>query len=93
MEFWGAAFGLFRKLVCRVPWEEVPKREGVQEGRTLLKRKILKAQQQTAPKSQTGRLAKQEVLSGTQEKNALQKKRPMPYKRKGKEYGRTIRML
>jgi len=35
-----AVFGLFRSLVDRVPWEEVLKGKGVQEGWTLFKEEI-----------------------------------------------------
>lgn len=32
VDFWRAEFGLFRRLVVRVPWEAVWKGKGVQEG-------------------------------------------------------------
>ena len=32
LDFWMADFGLFRRLVDRVPWEAVLKGKGVQEG-------------------------------------------------------------
>ncbi|KAK4823184.1 hypothetical protein QYF61_027088 [Mycteria americana] len=41
-----AAFGLFRRLVDRVPWEAVLKSKGVQEGWTFFKKEILKVQEQ-----------------------------------------------
>ncbi|GAB0178841.1 hypothetical protein GRJ2_000349400 [Grus japonensis] len=50
LDFWSADFGLFRSLVHRVPWEAVLKDKGVQQGRTLFKKEILKVQEQTIPK-------------------------------------------
>jgi len=47
-----ADFGLFRGLVDRVPWEEVLKGKGVQEGWTSFKKEILKAQEQAIPMCQ-----------------------------------------
>ena len=44
-----AAFGLFRRLVERVPWEAVLKGKGVQEGWTFSKKEILQAQEQAIP--------------------------------------------
>jgi len=38
-DFWRAEFGLFRKLVERIPWERALKGKGVQEGWTFLRRK------------------------------------------------------
>ncbi|XP_054058617.1 UPF0462 protein C4orf33 homolog isoform X2 [Rissa tridactyla] len=49
-DFRRVAFGLFRTLVERVPWETVPKGKGVQERWTLFKKEILKAQEQAVPK-------------------------------------------
>ncbi|KAK4824255.1 hypothetical protein QYF61_012521 [Mycteria americana] len=47
-----ADFGLFRRLVDRVPWEAVLKGKGVQEGWTFFKKEILKAQEQAVPMCQ-----------------------------------------
>ncbi|KAF1669612.1 hypothetical protein FQV07_0001445, partial [Pygoscelis papua] len=47
--FWRAYFGLFRTLVERVPWETVLKGKGVQEGCTIFKKEVLKAQEQAVP--------------------------------------------
>ena len=47
-----ADFGLFRGLVDRVPWEEVLKGKGVQEGWTSFKKEIIKAQEQAIPMCQ-----------------------------------------
>ncbi|KFQ27211.1 hypothetical protein N332_12830, partial [Mesitornis unicolor] len=59
LDFWRGDFGLFRYLVGRVPWEAVLKGKGVQEGWTLFKKELLKAQEQAVPvcwkKSQQGR--------------------------------------
>ena len=44
-----ADFGLFRRLVDRVPWEAVLKGKGVQEGWTFFKKEILKVQEQAVP--------------------------------------------
>ncbi|PKU27535.1 hypothetical protein llap_22160 [Limosa lapponica baueri] len=49
LDFWRADFGLFRSLVERVPWEIDLKGKGIQEGWTLFKKKILKAQEQAVP--------------------------------------------
>jgi len=49
MDFWRAAFGLFRMLVKRVPWERVLKGKGVQAGWTFFKKEVLKAQEQAVP--------------------------------------------
>ena len=45
LDFRRADFELFRTLVDRVPWEAVLKGRGVQEGWTLFKKEILKAQE------------------------------------------------
>lgn len=49
LDFWRAAFVLLRTLVDRVPWETVLKDKGVQEGWTIFKKEILKAQEQAIP--------------------------------------------
>ena len=49
MDFWRADFGPFRSLVDRVPWEAVLKGRGVQEGWTLFREEVLKAQEQAVP--------------------------------------------
>jgi len=49
MDFRRADFGLFRTLIERVPWERVLKGKGVQEGWTLFKEEVLKAQEQAVP--------------------------------------------
>ncbi|KAK4813839.1 hypothetical protein QYF61_001937 [Mycteria americana] len=52
-------FGLFRRLVNRVPWEAALKGKGVQEGWTFFKEEVLKAQERAVPRcrktSQQGR--------------------------------------
>jgi len=48
-DLWRADFGLFRKLVERVPWERVLKHKGVQAGWIFFKEEVLKAQEQAAP--------------------------------------------
>ncbi|KAK4830124.1 hypothetical protein QYF61_008551 [Mycteria americana] len=49
LDFWRADFGLFRRLVDKVPWEAVLKGKGVQEGWIFYKKEILKAQDQAVP--------------------------------------------
>ncbi|GAB0186634.1 hypothetical protein GRJ2_001128700 [Grus japonensis] len=49
LDFQRADFGLFRRLVDRVPWEAVLKGKGVQEGWTFFKKEILKVQEQVVP--------------------------------------------
>jgi len=49
MVFWSADFGLFRKLVERVPWERVLKGKGVQADWTFFKEEVLKAREQAVP--------------------------------------------
>ncbi|NWZ98260.1 PO11 protein, partial [Nesospiza acunhae] len=44
-----ADFGLFRRLLQRVPWEAALKNKGVQESWACLKTEILRAQEQTVP--------------------------------------------
>jgi len=77
VDFQRADFGVFRMLVERLPWERVLKRKGVQEGWTLFKEKVLKAQEQTCPHvpqdelvGKTTSLAEQGALAGTQEKKS-----------------------
>ncbi|KAK4817214.1 hypothetical protein QYF61_003738 [Mycteria americana] len=57
--FLEADFGLFRRLVKRVPWEAALKGKGVQEGWTFFKEEVLKAQERALPRcrktSQRGR--------------------------------------
>ncbi|KAK4823326.1 hypothetical protein QYF61_000928 [Mycteria americana] len=49
LDFRRADFGLFRRLVDRVPWDTVLKGKGVQEGWAFFKKEILKVQEQTIP--------------------------------------------
>ena len=49
LDLWRADCSLIRSLVGRVPWEAVLKGKGVQEGWTLCKKDILKAQEQDVP--------------------------------------------
>ncbi|KAK4815791.1 hypothetical protein QYF61_007231 [Mycteria americana] len=51
LDFQRADFGLFRRLVERVPWEAALKGKGVQEGWTFFKEEVLKAQEQAVPTS------------------------------------------
>ncbi|XP_072728592.1 cilia- and flagella-associated protein 20 isoform X1 [Ciconia boyciana] len=50
LDFWRADFGLFRRLVNRVPWEAALMGKGVQEGWTFFKEEVLKAQEQAVPR-------------------------------------------
>ena len=75
MDFWRADFGLFRRLVDRVPWEAVLKGKGVQEGWAFFKKEILKAQEQAVPHVPKDELVgkktslnEQRALAGTREK-------------------------
>ncbi|KAK4818201.1 hypothetical protein QYF61_008585 [Mycteria americana] len=52
LDFRRADFGLFRRLVIRVPWEAVLKGKGVQEGWTFFKKEILKVQGHAIPMCQ-----------------------------------------
>ena len=49
LNFYRADFELFRTMVGRIPWETVLKSKGFQEVWTLLKKGILKAQEQSVP--------------------------------------------
>lgn len=49
LDFQQADLGLFQRPVDRVPWEAVLKGQVVQEGQTLLKREVLKVQEQNIP--------------------------------------------
>ncbi|KAK4828285.1 LOW QUALITY PROTEIN: hypothetical protein QYF61_024950 [Mycteria americana] len=49
LDYRRADFGLFRRLVERVPWEAVLMGKGVQEGWTFFKNEILKMQEQVVP--------------------------------------------
>ncbi|KAK4816543.1 hypothetical protein QYF61_017744 [Mycteria americana] len=49
-EGWPTHFGLFRRLVDRVPWETALKGKGVQEGWAFFKEEVLKAQEQAVPR-------------------------------------------
>ncbi|KAK4829846.1 hypothetical protein QYF61_006856 [Mycteria americana] len=49
LDFQRADFGLFRRLVERVPWEAALKGKGVQEGWTFFKEEVLKAQEHAVP--------------------------------------------
>ncbi|KAK4831611.1 hypothetical protein QYF61_018371 [Mycteria americana] len=49
-DFRRADFGLFRRLVERVPWEAALMGKGVQEGWTFFKEEVLKAQDQAVPR-------------------------------------------
>ncbi|KFP95668.1 hypothetical protein N330_00935, partial [Leptosomus discolor] len=52
LDFQRADFDLFRRLLDRTPWKSVLKGIGVQEGWTLFKKEILKAQEQAIPTCQ-----------------------------------------
>ncbi|KAK4813827.1 hypothetical protein QYF61_001831 [Mycteria americana] len=52
LDFRRADFSLFRRLVERVPWEAAPKGKGVQEGWTVFKEEVLKAQEGVVPRCQ-----------------------------------------
>ena len=47
MDFWRAEFELLRALAGRVPWDSVLKGERIQEGWLLLKKEVLKTQEQS----------------------------------------------
>ncbi|TRZ10607.1 hypothetical protein HGM15179_016504 [Zosterops borbonicus] len=49
LDFRRADFGLFRRLIQGVPWEEALKNKGVQESWVLFKTEFLRAQEQTVP--------------------------------------------
>ncbi|KAK4815376.1 hypothetical protein QYF61_001364 [Mycteria americana] len=49
-DFRRADFGLFRRLVERVPWEAALMGTGVQEGWTFFKEEVLKAQERAVPR-------------------------------------------
>ncbi|KAK4824656.1 hypothetical protein QYF61_017029 [Mycteria americana] len=50
LDFRRADFGLFRRLVERVPWEAALMGKGVQEGWTFFKEEVLKVQDQAVPR-------------------------------------------
>ncbi|KAK4832634.1 hypothetical protein QYF61_024615 [Mycteria americana] len=50
LDFQRADFGLFRRLVNRVPWEAALQGKGVQEGWTFFKEEALKAREQAVPR-------------------------------------------
>ncbi|KAK4823954.1 LOW QUALITY PROTEIN: hypothetical protein QYF61_008340 [Mycteria americana] len=50
LDFHRADFGLFRRLVDRVPWQAALMGKGVQEGWTFFKEEVLKAQEQAVPR-------------------------------------------
>jgi len=75
LDFRRADFGLFRRLVDRVPWEAALNSKHVQEGWTFFKKEILKgtgAGHPHVPKDEPAgkktSLAEQRALAGTQEK-------------------------
>ncbi|XP_053914607.1 hyccin isoform X2 [Cuculus canorus] len=49
LNFQRADFGLFRRLISKVPWETVLQGKGAHEGWALLKNEILAAQEQAIP--------------------------------------------
>ncbi|RMC08902.1 hypothetical protein DUI87_13896 [Hirundo rustica rustica] len=49
LDFWRADFGLFKRLIQRVPWETVLENKRVQERWVCFKTEILRAQEQTVP--------------------------------------------
>ncbi|KAK4823963.1 hypothetical protein QYF61_008349 [Mycteria americana] len=52
LDFRRADFGLFRRLVERVPWEAALMEKGVQEGWIFFKEEVLKAKEQAVPRCQ-----------------------------------------
>ena len=51
LDFRRADFELFRRLVGGVPWDSVLESKGVQDGWSLFKKEVLKAQEQAVPLS------------------------------------------
>ena len=51
LHFQRADFELFRRLVRGVPWESVLESKGVQDGWSLFKKEVVKAQEQAVPLS------------------------------------------
>lgn len=49
MDFWRVNFKLFRILVKRVHWDSALKGKSVQGSCTLLKKEVLKVQEQAVP--------------------------------------------
>lgn len=72
LDLWRSDFGLFSRLVGRVPWEAHLKGKGVQEGRTSFKREILKTRSRRPcvlkdqPMGKRSRLPEQRALAGNQ---------------------------
>ncbi|KAK4810025.1 LOW QUALITY PROTEIN: hypothetical protein QYF61_005088 [Mycteria americana] len=55
LDFQRVDFGLFRRLVDRVPWEAALMGKGVQEGWTFFKEEVLKAQERAVPREKIRR--------------------------------------
>ena len=75
LDFQGTDFGLFRRLLGRVPWEAVLKGKRAQEGWTFVKKEILKGTGtghsyvlKLKLAGKTPSLAEQRALVGTQRK-------------------------
>ena len=51
LDFWRADTELFRRLVGGVPWDSVLESKGVQDGWSLFKKEVLRAQEQAVPLS------------------------------------------
>ncbi|NXQ07519.1 LIN1 transcriptase, partial [Vidua macroura] len=76
--FQRADFGLFRRLIQRVPWEAALKNKGVQEKWACFKTEILRAQEQTVPVCQkTSRQGKRPACMGKEVLKELKNKRRM----------------
>ncbi|TRZ16814.1 hypothetical protein HGM15179_010323 [Zosterops borbonicus] len=78
LDFRRADFGLFKRLIQKVPWEEALKNKGVQESWVLFKTEFLKAQEQTVPVCwKTSRRGKRPAWIGKEVLDELRNKKRM----------------
>ncbi|RMC21953.1 hypothetical protein DUI87_02824 [Hirundo rustica rustica] len=78
LDFRRADFGLFKRLIQRVPWETVLENKGVQERWVCFKTEILRAQEQTVPVCQKmSRRGKRPVWMSNEVLKELRNKKKM----------------
>ncbi|KAK4825499.1 hypothetical protein QYF61_000012 [Mycteria americana] len=95
LDFWRADFGLFRRLVERVPWEAALMGKGVQEGWTFFKEEVLKAQEQAVPRCRkTSRRGRRPAwLTESSGSNSGKRGESTTSGRRGRQLRRTTKVL
>ncbi|TRZ25108.1 hypothetical protein HGM15179_002011 [Zosterops borbonicus] len=94
LDFQRADFGLFKRLIQRVPWEEALKNKGLQESWVLFKTEFLKAQEQTVPVCpKTSRRGKRPAWISKEVLDELRNKKRIIFGRRARSLRKYLRGL